>query len=141
MKEVTKKILKNKIVVYIVILLIVIAGGYFGYKAWQAKQNTPEAQAAKLEAQKNAIINKIKQLTVLPEEDPVLFTVNDANLLKSQQAFFKDSENGDVLLVFQKGGKALIYRESQNKIVNSGPVSFQQPAQANTKAPTTETKK
>jgi hypothetical protein len=66
-------------------------------------------------------------LTVLPEEEPVLFTVNDAVLLKSQQAFFKDAENGDVLLVFQTSGKALIYRESSDKIINAGPVSFQQP--------------
>jgi Flp pilus assembly protein CpaB len=121
--------MKNQKLIYIAVAIIVVAVlGYFGYKAYQAKQATPEAQAAKLTEQKNTIINKIKQLTVLPSEEPVLFTVNDAALLKSQQAFFKDSENGDVLLVFQTSGKALIYRESTNKIVNSGPVSFQQPA-------------
>ena len=95
---------------------------------YKAMQNTPEAQAAKLTVQKNNIIAKIKALTVLPAEEPVLFTVNDATLLKSQQAFFRDAQNGDVLLVFQKDGKALIYRESTNVIVNAGPVSFQQSA-------------
>lgn len=125
-----KEIIKNKNVLYGVALIVVAVGGYYGYMAYQAKQNTPEAQAAKLTAQKDAIITKIKSLTVLPEEEPVLFTVNDATLLKGQQAFFKDATNGDVLLVFQASGKALIYRESTNKIVNSGPVSFQQPAAA-----------
>jgi uncharacterized protein HemX len=117
---------KNSLIA--VVALIVLAGaGYYGYNYYQAQQNTPEAQAAKLEAQKTEILAKIKALTVLPEEEPVLFTVNDAVLLKSQQAFFKDAENGDVLLVFQTSGKALIYRESSDKIINAGPVSFQQP--------------
>ena len=127
---------RKNLIIAIVVAVIVIAGGYFGYKSYQARQNTPAAQAANLTAQKNNIISKIKQLTVLPSEEPVLFTVNDAALLKSQQAFFKDAANGDVLLVFQTSGKALIYRESTNKIINSGPVSFQQPA---TPAKTTAT--
>jgi uncharacterized membrane protein len=126
--------MKNKnLIIGAVVLVVVLVGGYYGWNSYQAMQNSPEAQAAKLEEQKNAIINKIKALTVLPEEEPVLFTVNDANLLKSQQAFFKDAENGDVLLVFQTAGKALIYRESTGQIINAGPVSFQQPTATTTK--------
>ncbi len=128
-----KNILKNKTnIVGVVVVLVVLVGGYYGWTSYQAMQNSPEAQAAKLEQQKVAIIEKIKALTVLPEEEPVLFTVNDANLLKSQQAFFKDAANGDVLLVFQAGGKALIYREATNQIINAGPVSFQQPTATST---------
>lgn len=111
-------------------LVVVLALGYFGYMQYNQMQNSPEAQEAKAQAEKVALIAKVKALTVLPEEEPVLFTVNDANLLKSQQAFFKDAQNGDVLMVFQKDSKALIYRESENKIVNAGPISFQQPAAA-----------
>ncbi len=118
---------------YVVVLVIVVVAGYFGYQQYMAMQNTPEAQQAKAEEQKNNIISKIKALTVLPEEEPVLFTVNDATLLKGQQAFFKDAENGDVLLVFQTSGKALIYREANNVIVNAGPISFQQPTATTTK--------
>lgn len=128
------KNLNNKnLIIGVVVLVVVLAGGYYAFARYQAMQNSPEAQAAKLELQKNAIITKIKALTVLPDEEPVLFTVNDANLLKSQQAFFKDSSNGDVLLVFQKSGKALIYREASNQIINAGPVSFQQPTATTTK--------
>jgi hypothetical protein len=124
----------NKQIILVAIAIILVAGvAYFGWDKYQANTNSPEAQVAKAEEQKTTIINKIKQLTVLPEEEPVLFTVNDASLLKTQQAFFKDSENGDVLLVFQKSGKALIYRESGNKIVNAGPISFQQPTATTTK--------
>lgn len=127
------KMNNKNLIIAIAVAVIVIGGGYFAYKTYQAKQNSPEAQAAKLTEQKNNIINKIKTLTVLPPEEPVLFTVNDAALLKSQQAFFKDAANGDVLLVFQNSGKALIYRESTNQIINAGPVSFQQPTATTTK--------
>ena len=123
-----KEIMKNKNVLYLVVLIVVVVAGYFGWMQYQAMQNTPEAQAAKAVEQKNAVLAKVKTLTVLPDEEAVLFTVNDATLLKGQQAFFKDAENGDVLLVYQTSGKAFIYREADNKIVNSGPISFQQPA-------------
>lgn len=125
--------LKNKNVQYLLLVVIVVVAGYFGYMKYQENQNTPEAQQAKAIEEKNAVIAKVKALTVLPDEEPVLFTVNDANLLRSQQAFFKDAQNGDVLMVFQKDSKALIYRESTNQIINAGPISFQQPAAAPTK--------
>ncbi len=115
--------------IYVVAVLVVLGLGYFGYTKYSAPAvETPEQQAAKAEEQKNAVITKVKALTVLPEEEPVLFTVNDAELLKTQQAFFKDAKNGDVLLVFQKDSKALIYREATNQIINAGPISFQQQA-------------
>jgi hypothetical protein len=117
---------KKNIIVAVVVVVVVIAG-YFGYNAYQARQASPEVQQAKLQEEKNEILQKVAALTQVPEEEPVLFTVNDANLLKSQQAFFKDAENGDVLLVYQSSSKALIYRPSSNKIINAGPVSFQQP--------------
>lgn len=126
---------RKNLIIGLVVVIVLVAGGYLSWMAWsknKAASSTPEAQAAQLTAQKNTIIDKIKQLTVLPAEEPVLFTVNDANLLKGQQAFFKDAANGDVLLVFQTSGKALIYRESTNKIINSGPVSFQQPTASTT---------
>lgn len=114
--------------IYVVAVVVLVVAGYFGWMKYQGIQNSPEAQAAAAQEQKTALIAKVKALTVLPEEEPVLFTVNDANLLKTQQAFFKDAQNGDVLMVFQKDSKALIFRESTNQIINAGPISFQQPA-------------
>lgn len=116
-------------IIYVVAVIAVLGLGYFGYTKYMTPSvETPEQLEAKAVEQKNAVIAKVKALTVLPDEEPVLFTVNDANLLKTQQAFFKDAQNGDVLMVFQKDSKALIYRESTNQIINAGPISFQQPA-------------
>jgi H+/gluconate symporter-like permease len=126
--------MNKNLIIGIVVVVVVVVGGYFGWKSFQAKQNSPEAQAAQLQQQKNEILQKVAALTQVPAEEPVLFTVNDANLLKGQQAFFKDAENGDVLLVYQQSSKALIFRPSTNKIINAGPVSFQQPQATTTPA-------
>jgi hypothetical protein len=75
---------------------------------------------------------------VLPEGDPVLFKVNDQETMRKQQAFFKDTMNDDVLLVFQQSSKAIIYRPSTNMIVNVGPINFDQ-TKTGTSAPTTPT--
>ncbi len=48
-----KNILKNKTnIVGVVVVLLVLVGGYYGWTSYQAMQNSPEAQAAKLEQQK-----------------------------------------------------------------------------------------
>ena len=124
--------------VYLIALVVVIAlgaGGYFGYKYWKARQNSPEAQAAAAEAEKKDILGKLGKLMVLPEGDPVLFKVSDQEQMRKQQPFFKDTLNGDVLLVFQASSKAIIYRPTGNVIVNVGPINFDQEKKAETKAP------
>lgn len=122
-------------------IIVLGAGGYFGYKYYQSKQASPEAQAAQADAEKKTVLDKLAKLMVLPEGDPVLFKVNDQDTMRKQQAFFKDTMNGDVLLVFQASSKAIIYRPSTNMVVNVGPINFDQTKDtkepASTIAPTT----
>jgi hypothetical protein len=112
--------------IVLVVLAVLIAGGYYGYKYYEARNSSPEAQAAQAEEEKANVLASIGKLMVLPEGDPVLFRVSDENTMRKQQAFFKDTKNDDVLLVFQESGKAIIYRPSTNLIVNVGPVNFDQ---------------
>jgi hypothetical protein len=118
----------------ILILVLLGGGGYYGYTYWQASQNSPDAQAAAAEEEKQAVLTQLKKLMILPEGDPVLFKVSNEEVMRKQQAFFKDSKNDDILLVFQESGKAIIFRPSENKIVNSGPVNFDQNAASTTSA-------
>jgi hypothetical protein len=61
----------------------------------------------------------------LPTDDsPQLFEIDDPKQLIGKQAFFKDVLKGDKLLVYPKSAKAVVYRESSDKIINIGPVSF-----------------
>jgi len=132
MEEKTKSSSKRKGTPYRVYLIAVIAilalgaGGYYGYGYWKAKQNSPEAQAAAADAEKQDVLKKLSKLMVIPEGDPVLFKVSDQEQMRKQQAFFKDTVNDDVLLVFQASSKAIIYRPSTNVIINVGPINFDQ---------------
>jgi hypothetical protein len=82
-----------------------------------------------------------KLLSVPTDEQPTLATIEDISKLKDQ-TFFKESKNGDKLLVYAKAQKAIIYRDSENKLVNVGPVSLSASAdtQAQEKQPMTDVK-
>lgn len=70
-----------------------------------------------------AIIQQVSRLILLPsEQEPVIATIQNAEVLASQQAFYQDAANGDKLLVYPQ--KALIYRPDENKLINVGPVYF-----------------
>lgn len=125
----------------LLLLLVVVGGGYFGYRYWQNRQTSPEVQAAKAEEEKQKILGQLGKLMILPAGDPVLFKVSNEQVMRTQQAFFKDTKNDDVLLVFQEGGKAILFRPSEGIIVNSGPVNFDQnQTEKTTTASTTKTK-
>jgi hypothetical protein len=128
-----------------VVVILVAVGGYFGWMQYQASQNTPEAQAKAQEAKKATNLEMVKKVIVVPEEDPTMLEVNNAEQLKGQQAFFKDVQNGDVLFIFPKALKAIIFRPATNVVVNSGPLQTEAPAAPKATTPeikaTTESKK
>jgi hypothetical protein len=65
--------------------------------------------------------DKVSKIQQVPDETPTLATVQDADKLREQE-FFKDAENGDKVLIFTEAKKAIIYRESDNRVINSGPI-------------------
>jgi hypothetical protein len=81
-----------------------------------ATSEQTKAEAAELK-------EKVGKLMQLPDEDATIATVQDADKLKEQE-FFKDAENGDKVLIFTTEKKAVIYRENENKIINSGPIAL-----------------
>lgn len=125
----------RKYLVGLAALLVLAGGGFFGYTYWKNMQSSPEVQAAQAEEEKQAILGQLSKLMVVPEGDPVLFKVSNEEVMRQQQAFFKDAKNDDVLLVFQASGKAIIFRPSQNMIVNAGPVNFDQTQGTNSPVP------
>jgi hypothetical protein len=106
-----------------IIYLVVIAGligstAFFYNKSQDYKAKDPAVLTKKITA-------KLGALQKLPDETPSVATVEDKEKLK-EQAFFKDANNGDRLVVFQAAKQAFLYRESENKIINSGPIAIQQ---------------
>ena len=75
------------------------------------------------------MIERVGKIIELPDgETPTLATVTDLEKV-GDQAFFKKAKVGDKVLVYQKAGKAYLYRPTDNKIVEVGVVNTNSPLQ------------
>lgn len=110
------------------VLLIVSIGGflwyYFSYHQLKDEVDLlsdPVAQQEIYEQEVEDILSKVGRHIVLPaDEIPELATIQDAEALAAEQAFFEGAINGDKLLVFSQ--KALLYSPSRDILVNVGPI-------------------
>lgn len=135
----------GKWILFVIIGLVILAAGVYG-GTYLVKQKptwfglplgTEQAQA-----EANALIAKVSKLMVLPsDESPTIATVTDVSAIKDQ-AFFKNAQNGDKVLIYQNAGKAILFRENENKIIEVGAVNFNQavtsPAASSTASPTSK---
>jgi hypothetical protein len=77
---------------------------------------TGSSEEAKVQAE-------VAKLVILPtDETPALATVTDPSKLKSNR-LLSQTKTGDKILIYAKWGQAVVYRPSQNKIVDIGPVN------------------
>lgn len=124
MKKVVKLL---PIALFVLLFGASLAGNALLYTKYQdLKKNSPA------EVTKN-LTEKVGKLIDLPtDETPSIATVDDKEKLKDQP-FFASAEKGDKLLIYQAGKKAIIYRESTNKVINVGPIAIQQNAKVTVK--------
>jgi len=91
----------------------------------------PAEQARLAEEESRKIIAQIAQVMILPtDEAPTLLTIKDAATLASQEPFYSGTVNGDVVVVYEKAAKAIVWSPSRYKIVNVGPVYREDEAQS-----------
>ena len=129
-------------VILILIIGIIIGGGIFWVWNNYYAPKTVSTVSQTDQAQVKDLINKVGKLVILPTgEDPVMATINDAASLIKEQVFYKNAINGDVVLVYQKAAKAIVYSPSRNIIVNVGPVIPQDNTQTVTSTATTSSNK
>lgn len=100
------------------VLVLIVWLGYSQYELYMIKN--PAYQQKIAEKQVSSIMKKVSKLMVLPVGQPQVIVIQDANQIKGQQQFFKNAENGDIVLVYPES--AIIYSPSRNKIINVGPV-------------------
>lgn len=87
-------------------------------KDLDSKQNS-----TRIQEENKALVEKVGTLIALPNnETPTIATVNDLDKLSSQP-FFDNAELGDKVLIYAKAKKAVLYRPSQNKIIELAPLS------------------
>jgi len=106
----------------IAVVVLSIVAFYF-YKQYQDIKKNPN-QAA--QAETTQLVAAVGKLIDLPkDETPTIATVLDKEKLKGQD-FFLNAENGDKILIYTKDKKVIIYRPTQNKLINVGPIAIDQ---------------
>lgn len=104
--------------------LFLLALAAFAWSFWHyqnAKDQLMSLQNGQSLSQRqlDQIMRGVSKHMFLPEGDPTIVVVKDATALTGQ-AFFKNAQTGDVVLVYPE--QAIIYSPERHKIVNVGPV-------------------
>ena len=100
--------------------------GGLGYRFVIASNSSDDGSVLPANASVDQVISKVSEHYVLPtDEKPALATVTDKSKLTSQ--FFKHTQNGDRILIYQNNKIAIVYRPSINRIISVGPVSIDNP--------------
>ena len=136
--------MKIKLLSGIVIAIILIIGGFFVWTYSASKDssglsNTSNASSTQAQIDKvKALVASVSKLILVPQgEDPTVAIINDAAALTKQQPFYTGSQNGDLVLIFQKAAKVIIYSPTRNIIVNVGPILPPDQTQPKAKVSTT----
>jgi hypothetical protein len=119
---------KGKLINISILLIAIIAilfGVFFYSKLHKLQSNyskqTPEVSEKQKAVEKEIdnLISKVSQIYLFPaNETPTIATVSDPEVLKGK-SFFTLSQKGDKVLLFAKAGKAVLYRPSINKIIDT----------------------
>ena len=97
-------------VVLFVLCLGLIAATAFLYQKYQEAQNNEAFTATSL-------LETLSQTVELPDEQPTIVTVNDKERLNNQ-ILAERVENQDLLLIFNAAQRLIVYRPSNEKIID-----------------------
>lgn len=119
--EIDYKKLALFLLILVLIIGIVIGGWMFVREYLELKKYKDSRDTSRLQ-------EKLGAHLVLPEEEPLIATVTDVERLKKEQAFYRNAQNGDVIFIWND--KALIFRESEDKIVDFGIIVPRNPVES-----------
>lgn len=109
---------------------VLVVTGSLGTAAYFYSEYKKVTEIRTPEAELESLVADISEHFELPtSETPTLATVTDREKLSGQE-FFASSQNGDKVLLYQEGRKAILYRPSTGKIVNVAPIGIQEPTPA-----------
>lgn len=88
-------------------------------KEKELESHKEEAEGISSSANKEVenLKGEVGALIPLPNEDPSIATVVDTQKLQGQP-FFAQAQNGDKVLFYQNSNKKILYRPSENRIIN-----------------------
>lgn len=110
-----------KIVITAIFILSIAASAYFYYQYDKLLKTNQQLSQKQIDS----IVASVGKLMDLPKnEKPTIATVTDASKLRSQE-FFKKAANGDQVLIYPQAKRAILFRGSDNKIIDVAPVVIQ----------------
>ncbi len=83
------------------------------------------------------ILEKVGKHLILPNETPEITTIEQAGELNAQP-FFSGVKDGDKILIYPKAARIIIYRPSDNILVNVGPIVDDSASSSSENAPESE---
>ncbi len=108
-------------------ILIVVAGGT--YLLTQGTRGVPGDQQAKKEQTVQDVVAAVSKIFRLPEgEEPVMATITDPEKLRDQP-FFVYATKGDRVLIYNTAKKAILYRPSEQRIIDVTALNINPPQQ------------
>jgi len=114
-------------------LLIFSTWSFYNYQQAQqeleALQTQAEDPAEIAQRERQQLLAAAGRLMVLPEGEPLILDIENAEALAQAQPFFIDAVDGDKLLVYLQAGRSIIYSPSRNIIVNVGTLTAENPSQ------------
>lgn len=111
-----------KILVLALALIIAIGTSLYFYNKYQQSQEQLKNPQSALQAQTQDLVDQVSKHTELPKGSPTVATVSDVSKL-STQTFFVNAKNGDKVLIYADSKKAILYRPSEDKIINIAPLN------------------
>jgi hypothetical protein len=87
-----------------------------------------------LQKEEEDLVRHIGTLISLPKEKPSVATISDKDKL-GDQPFFKNAKNGDKVLIFTNAKKVILYRPSEDRIVEVGSVNIKSPEESGETSP------
>lgn len=105
-----------------VVSLLGIGSGLYFYRQYASHKQTVQNSENTPVPETQDLIAKVQKLILLPDEEPQIMTVTNADDLKKTQLFFQDAHDDDTVLIFKNAKKAYIYRQSENIIINMAPI-------------------
>lgn len=114
-------------IIFIIIILFILVK--FVVPAFQKATAPPAlplstAPASPTPPLEITIVSALSKLMVLPkDETPQVITITDIDKFKNQP-FFQDAKNDDVLVLYAKNKKAILFDLKANKIINTAPISI-----------------
>jgi hypothetical protein len=121
-KTATKRLNISTIITIGVVVISVLLAGYFYVEAENAREQSPEAVAARNLADSQRIVEKVSEILITESEaEPTVARVEDPQVLRDANPdFYKNVDAGDYLVLYPQ--RAIIYRESENRVINVAPI-------------------